>query len=82
MNGADAIIAKLDALEVTVTKETGRLDRSINRVFERLDKQAELGHEPRLAALEKRLDGMWGKVTGLVTLVTGGVAAVYHAIKE
>lgn len=39
-------------------------------------------HETRIAAIERRLDGMWGKVIGIVTLVVGAVTWVIGLLRD
>lgn len=40
-----------------------------------------LVHETRITSLERRMDGLWSKVIGLVTLVGGAVSLLYNLLK-
>lgn len=68
------ILARLDAIE-------RRSEANIQRLFERLDAMAEQGHEVRIAAIEKRLDGFWGKVIGIVSAIVAGVGLFWNLIR-
>ena len=68
------ILARLDAIE-------RRSEANIQRLFERLDAMAEQGHEVRIAAIEKRLDGFWGKVIGIVSALVAGLGLLWNLIR-
>lgn len=68
------ILARLDALE-------RRYEQNTQRLFERLDDLAEQGHEVRISALEKRIDGMWAKVVAVVGAVSAGTTLLWNLMK-
>ena len=83
MTDTDVIIARLDGMEENFKKDIdhlgetiGRLDRKTSDIFRRLDETAKLGHEVRVKSLETRMDGFWGKITGLIALVTSVIASI------
>jgi hypothetical protein len=74
------VLTKIESLDHRLTENLERLDRNINRLFERFDAHQEQGHEVRISALERRLDGFWGKVTGLVALITSVITSLMASV--
>lgn len=71
------IMARLDGLG----NDMKRIEANVQGINGKLDVLASQGHEVRIQALEKRLDGMWAKVTGLVALVCTGVMLIFSLLR-
>ena len=65
MSHEEAILVRLD-----------RIEKTQDRIANSLDELAQRGHEHRILALEKHVDGMWAKVLGLVTAISATIATV------
>jgi len=80
MSEADvsAILTKLESME----KEMAHVRDNVGRIFERMDKQAEQGHQVRIGELERRMNGLWTKVISLVTLISGTILGLFQLLKK
>ena len=71
------ILEKIDETKRDLREEIARLRENQDKIFERLDEDAKLGLPVRVQALEKRMDGFWGKVTGLISLIVAVLGGLF-----
>lgn len=64
-----------------VKEEQGRLREEVRSVADKLDSHCQVINEQRIKALEARLDGLWPRVIGLITVGIGAAGLVLGAMK-
>lgn len=80
-----AIIDRIATLEQNIRADLKDMEErrrtDIQGIYDRLNDEAKLGHEVRLQAIEKRLDGFWAKVTGLIGTALAAAGTLYHLVR-